>query len=165
MWEEQIMSDSCLYPRMLHSTWYLRSTQKVFFITVLDSGQGLPWCLSSKEFTFQCRRRRFDTRVGEIPWRKKWQPTPILLPGESHGQRSLVDYSPRGRKELDRTERLNNNKTQGSCGRQTDAHPRSEDINVLIPGVHTCVRLHANVWPKIENIILDYLESSNIIAK
>ena len=44
--------------------------------------------------------------VRKIPWRRKWQPTPVFLPGESHGQRSLLGcYSPRGRKELDRTER------------------------------------------------------------
>ena len=43
---------------------------------------------------------------GKIPWRRKWQPTPVLLPGESHGGRSLVGYSPWGRKELDTTERL-----------------------------------------------------------
>jgi len=36
----------------------------------------------------------FDSWVGNIPWRKKQQPTPIFLPGESHGQRSLVGYSP-----------------------------------------------------------------------
>ena len=39
-------------------------------------------------------------------WRRKWQPTPVFLPGESHGQRSLVGYSPWGRKESDTTERL-----------------------------------------------------------
>ena len=77
--------------------------------------------LSNKEFTSQSRKRRFDPRVGEIPWRRKWKPTLILLPGESHGQRSLVDYSPWGHKEMDMTEQLNNNKTQGSCGRQTNA--------------------------------------------
>ena len=44
----------------------------------------------------------------KIPWRSKWQPTPVLLPGESHGQRSLVGYSPWGHKELDTTEQLNN---------------------------------------------------------
>ena len=38
--------------------------------------------------------------------RRKWQPTPVFLPGESHGQRSLVSYSPWGCKELDTTERL-----------------------------------------------------------
>ena len=36
----------------------------------------------------------------KIPWRRKWQPTPVFLPGESHGQRSLTSYSPRGCKEL-----------------------------------------------------------------
>ena len=48
----------------------------------------------------------FDPWVWKIPWRRKWQPTPVFLPGESHGQRSLVGYSPRGRKESDMTERL-----------------------------------------------------------
>ena len=42
--------------------------------------------------------------VGKIPWRRKWQPTPVSLPGKSHGQRNLEDYSPWGRKELDTTE-------------------------------------------------------------
>ena len=42
----------------------------------------------------------------KIPWKRKWHPTPVLLPGKSHGQRSLVGYSPWGRKELDTTERL-----------------------------------------------------------
>jgi len=41
---------------------------------------------------------------GKIPWRRKWQPTPVFLPGEFHGQRSLADYSPEGHKELDMTE-------------------------------------------------------------
>ncbi len=41
------------------------------------------------------KRCRFDPWVGKIPWRRKWQPTPVLLPGESHGWRSLVGYSPR----------------------------------------------------------------------
>ena len=44
--------------------------------------------------------------VVKIPWRKAWQPTPALLPGESRGQRSLVGYSPWGHTELDTTERL-----------------------------------------------------------
>ena len=45
---------------------------------------------------------------GRFPWRRKWQPTPVFLPGKSHGQRSLVGYSPWGHKELDTTEQLNN---------------------------------------------------------
>ena len=42
----------------------------------------------------------------KIPWRRKWQSTPVFLPGESHERRSLVGYSPRGRKESDTTEWL-----------------------------------------------------------
>ena len=42
--------------------------------------------------------------VRKIPWRRKWQPTPVVLPGKTHGQRSQVGYSPWGHKELDMTE-------------------------------------------------------------
>ena len=45
--------------------------------------------------------------MGKIPWRRAWQPTPVLLPEEFHGQRSLVDCSPQDHKELDTTEQLN----------------------------------------------------------
>ena len=49
----------------------------------------------------------FDPWVRKIPWRRKWQPTPVFLPGECHGQRSLASYSsPRGLIESDTTERL-----------------------------------------------------------
>ena len=46
----------------------------------------------------QCRRRGFDPWVGKIPWRKKYLPTPVFLPGQFHGQRSLEGYSPWGHK-------------------------------------------------------------------
>ena len=51
------------------------------------------------------RRPGFNPWVRKIPWRRKWQPIPVFLPGESHGRRSLVGYSPLGRKESDMTER------------------------------------------------------------
>ena len=51
----------------------------------------------------------FDPWVGKITWRRKWQPTPVFLPGESHGRRNLTGYSPWGPKELDMTERLHFN--------------------------------------------------------
>ena len=54
----------------------------------------------------QCRRPRFNPWVRKILWRRIWQPTPVFLPGKSHERRSLVGYSPRGRKELDMTEQL-----------------------------------------------------------
>ena len=50
------------------------------------------------------RRRGFSLWVGKIPWRREWQPTPVFLPGESYGQRSVAGYSPWGCKELDTTE-------------------------------------------------------------
>jgi len=55
----------------------------------------------------QCRRGkrcRCDPWVRKIPWRRKWQPAPRLLPGESHGQRSLAGYSPWDHKKSDTTE-------------------------------------------------------------
>ena len=61
-------------------------------------------------FERSCRRHKsceFDPWVGKMPWRR--QPTPVFLPGESHGQRSLVGYCPCGRRESDTTERLSTN--------------------------------------------------------
>jgi len=51
----------------------------------------------------RCKRFRFNPWVRKILWRGAWQTTPFFLPGKSHGQRSLVGYSPQGHKELDTT--------------------------------------------------------------
>ena len=56
-----------------------------------------------KDLPAMCRPW-FNPRVRKIPWRREWQPTPVLLPGEFHGQRSLVGYSPWDCKESDKTE-------------------------------------------------------------
>ena len=77
----------------------------VFVVSGIMSPQrrsGLLRWLSGKESVCQCRRCKrlgFDPWVWKIPWRRKWQPTPSSLPGKSHGQKNLVDYSIRGRKE------------------------------------------------------------------
>ena len=52
----------------------------------------------------QCWRPRFDPWVGKIPWRRKWQRTPVFLPGKFHGWRTLIGYYQRGHKESDTTE-------------------------------------------------------------
>ena len=65
---------------------------------------GFPGGSDSKEICLQCRRLRFSPWVGKIPWRRKWLPTPVFLPGEFHGQRSLAGYSPQGCKESETTE-------------------------------------------------------------
>ena len=56
--------------------------------------QGFPRWLRGKEPVSQCRRCGFDPWVGKIPWRRKWQPTPVFCLGKSHGQRSLEGFSP-----------------------------------------------------------------------
>ena len=60
----------------------------------ISTFQGLPWGLSGKESARQGGRLEFDPWVWKIPWRRKWKPTPIFLPGKSHGQRSLEGCSP-----------------------------------------------------------------------
>ena len=73
----------------------------------LSGREGLPRWHSDKESACQCRRhkrRGFNPWVGKIPWRRKWQPAPVPLPGKSHGRRSLAGYSPWGCKESDTTE-------------------------------------------------------------
>ena len=80
---------------------------------------GLPWWLSGKELTCQCRKHRrcvFSPGVGKIPWRRKWQPTPVFLWGKFHGQRNhAADYSPWGSQESDMTQQLNNSNKKPNC--------------------------------------------------
>ena len=61
-------------------------------------GPELPGGSGGKGVCWQCRRPGFNPWVGKISWRRKWQPTPVLLPGKFHGWRSLVGYSPWGRR-------------------------------------------------------------------
>ena len=65
--------------------------------------------LSDKDPACQCSRRwrcGFDPWVWRIPWRRAWPPAAALLPGESHGQRSLADFCPCSRRESDTTEHV-----------------------------------------------------------
>ena len=66
--------------------------------------QGFP---DSSDGNESPRGSGFDPWVGQIPGRREWQPTPVFLPGEFHGQRSLVGYSLWGCKESDTTEATN----------------------------------------------------------
>ena len=75
----------------LYILWYL-----IFLSFMIE---GLPWWVSDKESACQCRRLRFDPWVGNIPWRRKWQPTPVFMPGEFR-QRSLTGCSPQGCKRV-----------------------------------------------------------------
>ena len=84
----------------LDSSWWKCPLKRDYILAC----KGLPRWSSGKESTCQCRRLRFSPWVGKIPWRRKWQPTPVVLPGESRGLRSWAGYSPWDCKELDRTE-------------------------------------------------------------
>ena len=88
-------------------SWYEseKSTQTLQFC-IHYTQVWAPQVAHGKESACQCRRCRFHPWVGKIPWRRKWQPTPVFLPGKFHGLRSLVGYSPWGRKETDMTEWL-----------------------------------------------------------
>ena len=89
--------------------WTALSLHCLYYST--DFGQpygdiGLPRWLSGKRLCLQCWRHRkhgFRSWVGKVPWRRKWQLTPVFLPGKSHGQRSLVGYRPCSHKESDTT--------------------------------------------------------------
>ena len=87
--------------------------------TDLTSGKklGLPRWHGGKECACQSRRhkwRGFSHWVGKIPWRRKWQPTPVFLPGEFHGQRCLVVYSLWDCKESDMTKHTHNTHTHSN---------------------------------------------------
>ena len=104
----------CVCSALWHTHW------DIYFISICDYSKlayrstfvyvsicyGLPWWLRWLSICLQYRRPGFDPWVWKIPWRRKWQPTPVLLPGKFQGWRNLVGYSPWGCKELDTTERL-----------------------------------------------------------
>ena len=66
------------------------------YICIILVAQPERICLPTQEV-------RFSPWVGKTPWRWKWQPTPVVLPRKSHGQRSLTGYSPWAREESDTT--------------------------------------------------------------
>ena len=72
-----------------------------------EASQVAQWNPLPMQETQRCMRHRFDPWLRKIPWRREWLPTPGFLPGEFHGQRSLMGYRPWGHKELDITEQLN----------------------------------------------------------
>ena len=138
MWETWVPSlnweDPLEKSKATHSSFWPGVFNGLFhFHFLLTEANGVASrCHSGKESTCQfrrCKRHGFDPRVGRIPWRRKWLPTPLVLPGKSHGQRSLAGYSPWGRKESDMTERLSTH----TVGRGLDAK--------------RCFQYHCALWP------------------
>ena len=93
-----------------HNNWFFLKLNQFYITEIIPTWSwwiGLPTWLSGKEFVCQCRRHqrhRFDPWVRKIPWRRKWQPTPVFLAEESCEQRSLAGCSPWDCKESDTTE-------------------------------------------------------------
>jgi len=85
------MVDELTFPRPWASLYILSNT---------SASQVAQW----QRIHLPVQETRFNPWVGKIPWRRKWQPPPVFLPGQSHGQRSLVGYSPWGHKESDMNE-------------------------------------------------------------
>ena len=73
----------------------------------------------------------FDPWVRKISWRRKWQPTPVFLPGESHGQRSLAGYSPWRHEESGMTERLSTNRYTRKKEEKAQIHQPSSYLQNL----------------------------------
>ena len=102
----------------------------------------LPWCLSWQSVCLQCRRPGFNPRVRKVPWRRKLQPTPVLLPGKPHGRRSLVGYNPRGRRESNTTEQFHFHFTTDPSGKPTIPSSLVETL-LLPPVLFICLVLEA----------------------
>ena len=97
--------EECILQQRGPQTSLIKSVKTLSLMGLKDNGAlslGFPGGTSGKEPTCQCRRPKrceFDPWVRKIHWRRAWQPTPVLLPGESRGQGSLVGYSPWSHKE------------------------------------------------------------------
>ena len=102
--------NTCVHTHTHTQTQFLNKWGNTIFCSWLND--PILWGASQvvlvvKEPACQCRRlkrHQFDPWVGKISWKRKWQPTPVFLPGESHGQKILAGYSPQGHKALDMTE-------------------------------------------------------------
>ena len=95
------------YLSVLHLLFFQNAPYRNFFFSHFTLWHLMPYISAwgGSYFTtiycticLQCRRHRFYPCVWTIPWRRRWQSSPVFLPGESHGQRSQVGYSPWGPK-------------------------------------------------------------------
>ena len=128
----------------LHSftAWWIHSCLRHHtFTELLLCVKGLPRWLSGKESTPQCRRCRFDPWVGKIPWRKKWQPALVLLPGKSHGQKTGGLQS-MGSQKLDTTEQLS---TLILCVNHHTKSWKCDDLHGACLSDHCPLRRHSCV--------------------
>ena len=98
-WTHQTWIFRILWKKVLIIQWmrqcvFLNTQNSLFCSFLAGSVSEKPNCSAGDHL--QCKRLGFDPRARKSPWRRKWQPTPVFLPGESLGQRSLAGYSPWG---------------------------------------------------------------------
>ena len=93
-------------PSVEQACWCHFPKSGIFKLSVLffRRNASFPGGTSGREAVCQCRRSQFNSSVWKMPWRRKWQPTLVILTGKSYGQRSLVGYRSSDCKELDTTE-------------------------------------------------------------
>ena len=135
---ESLGVDSFLFTRSVHSL--IESQVLLEPLLGSCSRYGLPKWHSGEESACQSRRHKrcgFDPWVEKIHWRWEWKPTPIFLPGEFHGQRSLADYSSWSLKELDMTEQLS-------------SHVRTENLQWMTKAFLS-LSFHSNAWGRAKN--------------
>ena len=148
-WHHLGSPTSFVYTYVLISLGYIPSDRIV---------GGLPRSHSGKESTWQCERNRrweFNPWVRKIPWNRKWQSTPVFLPGKFQGQRSLVGCSPWSHKESNTTAQHRQMITlyltfEGGVADQS-LNTRTEAIKLLEENFHThqqCMKLtvYSHIW-------------------
>ena len=116
------------------------------FLPSLSCLWGFPGGTSGKESTYQYRWYSFNPWVQQMPWRRKWQPTPVFLPGESHGQGSLVGYSPwgcSGAQLSNWTHTHTHTHTQGLSGIEWDNSTYPHSVVVRSKWTNVCEELTA----------------------
>ena len=89
---------------------------------------------------------RFNPWVEEIPWGRKWQPTPVFLPDKSHGQRNLAGYSPWGHKESDKTKQLSKHAPTSVEGTQVKVISLPLMPNLVSISFETLWEVSKTIW-------------------
>ena len=101
------LSSQCRTPRLENLMWVSGPSRlRKNFCRCNYPPVWLPWLLRWERICLPRGTPELETWVGNVPWRRKWQPTPVFLPGDFHGQRSPVGCSPWSCKESDMTERV-----------------------------------------------------------
>ena len=114
----------------------------------------------------RCKRSGFDPWVGTIPWRRKWQPTPVFLPGKFHGQRNLAGYSSWDCTELDMTEQLSTFKSVFSVAniKQNLAKLRFLPVDLILDSWQPSLELHKHKFCSSFFLNQKYNNDSKIIT-